>query len=108
MQNAMPLQLFFADPEIQNLCEHRAAAEKVLGAKVARQLRARLADLYAANSITEIVAGLPMPTGRGTFVIFLEPPHKIVLEPTMKPIPKTTEGKTDWGAIESFSITAVN
>ena len=103
----MPLQLSFADSEIQELCECRVVAEKALGHQAARQLRARLADLCAAEKVSEVVAGLPKRTGRGTLVIALHPPHKLVLKPAMNPIP-TKDGKTDWDAIECFCVTAVN
>jgi proteic killer suppression protein len=103
----MPLQLSFTDSEVQHLCESRAAAEKLLGQKAARKLRARLADLCAAEKISEVVVGSPKPVGRGTFVIALHPPHKLILEPAMNPIP-TKDGSTDWDAIECFRVRAVN
>src|SRR5947207_10307028 len=98
----MLLQLSFANPGLQEVCECRAAAEKALGKQAARRLRARLADLCAAEKISEVVAGSPKPTGRGTIVIELHPPHQLVLEPTMNPLPKRTDGKTDWDANEAF------
>ena len=104
----MPLQLSFASPELRELCECRAAAEKALGDEAARHLRTRLADLCAAEKISDVIAGSPKPTGRGTLVITLCPPHNLVLEPAMNPIPKSKDGKTDWDAIECFCVTAVN
>ena len=104
----MPLQLSFANPQIRELCECRAAAEKALGNRAARLLRARLADLCAADKISEVVAGSPKRTGRGTLVIALYPPHKLVLEPAMNPIPKRNDGKPDWDAIECFCVTGLN
>jgi hypothetical protein len=104
----MPLQLSYANPEVRELCECRVVAEKTLGHQGARHLRARLADLYAAEKISQVVAGSPKPMGRGTLVIALHPPHRLVLEAAMTPIPKKDDGKTDWDAIECFCVTAVN
>ena len=76
--------------------------------KVARQLIARLADLSAADKITEIVAARPRADEARHVRDFLHPPHKLVLEPAMKPIPKLVTERLDWGAIEHFCVTAVN
>lgn len=43
------------------LAEDPAAAVKKLGVDCARQLRARLADLHAAQAVGELVAGQPHP-----------------------------------------------
>lgn len=103
----MPLQLSFANPAVQELCECRAAAEKILGQTAARKLRARLQDLCAAEKISELPVGMPKLTGHGTLVIALHPPHKLILEPAMNPTP-TDDGKTDWDAIDCFCVTAVD
>ena len=103
----MPLQLSFADPEIQEICECRATAEEALGRKAARQLRARLEDLFAAEKISEIPVGLPCSVEDGRLAIALHPPHELLLEPAMNPIPTKEDGKTDWDAIECFCVTEV-
>ena len=108
LSNTMRLQLLFSNPEVQELCECRASAEKVLGKKAARQLRARLEDLCAVEKISELPVGLSKPAACGTLVITLHPPHKLVLEPAMNPIPTKIDGKTDWDVIEHFYVVSVN
>lgn len=103
----MPLQLVFADPEVRKMCECQASAENALGSRSARLLRARLADLCAADKISDVVAGSPKPASRSTFVIALHNPHKLVLEAAMNPIPKKNN-KIDWDAIDCFRVLAVD
>jgi len=100
----MPLQISFSNLEVQKLCECRTAAEKAFGKKAARKLRARLEDLWAAEKISDIPIGLVSPMENSKLIIELYPPYKLVLEPSMNPIPKTASGQIDWGAIQNFCV----
>lgn len=53
------LELAFANKLIRSLCENEAQAFKTLGARVAEKLNGRLADLYAAQCVNDLVAGNP-------------------------------------------------
>jgi proteic killer suppression protein len=55
----MALEIAFAERSDRQLCENEAIAERKLGDKVADKLKRRLADLRAATSVKDIVAGKP-------------------------------------------------
>lgn len=104
----MPIQLLFVDRAVRDLCERREVAERLLGSKAARRLRARLADVCAARKISEVVAGAPKLKARGQIVFILYPPHRLILEPAMNPIPKKKNGEPDWDLIDAFRVLRVD
>ena len=52
---------------LRAVCENREEADAELGPAVARVLRSRLADLDAANSATDLIAGSPRVITEGDF-----------------------------------------
>ncbi|WP_449417638.1 hypothetical protein [Phormidium nigroviride] len=74
---------------------------------MAKKLKARLADLIAASSVTELVAGHPHPlTGdlAGKFALDLVHPKRLVFEPEHDPIPRTEDGGIDWSQVTRINI----
>ncbi|MDO8261703.1 MAG: hypothetical protein Q7T21_00605 [Gallionella sp.] len=69
----MPLEIAFAEKSDRQLCENEAIAVRKLGTKVADKLKRRLADLRAATSVKDIVAGKPE-------VLFGKYKHQIAVE----------------------------
>ena len=53
------MELSFAARELRELCEREALAVKAYGASVAAHLRRRLADLRAAEKLSDLVIGHP-------------------------------------------------
>src|SRR5262245_53225573 len=54
-----PVNLAFSTLELRTVCENQVAAERAYGIEVARDLRARLADLQDAENVRELLAGEP-------------------------------------------------
>lgn len=54
------MELAFATRDLRALCEDFGVAEDVLGAPAAEQLKARLADIRAADNVEELM-GLGIP-----------------------------------------------
>jgi|SRR5581483_1904586 len=103
----MPLQLTFLNGSVRELCECMSVAERALGTRAARRLRSRLSDIFAAERIHEVVAGSPKILVRGRVIFLLHPPHKLILEPAIRPIPKTRSGLIDWDAIDRYCVIQV-
>lgn len=90
------LELAFSQKSLRNLCESQLKAERVLGISVAATLRARLADLRAAERVTDLVAGPPailddkppgrvaIPLGGDTFIFFSANHVSVDLNPSKK------------------------
>lgn len=53
------VQIAWDSEELREICEVASAADTALGQEVAAQLRARLADLAAADSPLDLLAGEP-------------------------------------------------
>ena len=53
------VEIAFAKKSLRRLCENERAARRSLGASIAARLKRRLADLRAANCVTDLVAGRP-------------------------------------------------
>lgn len=101
------MEITFGDRKLQKLCEQQDLAERKLGAKCAKKLRTRLADLVAASCVTELVAGRPHPLKgdrAGEFAVDLEGAKRLVFKPDNDPIPFTEDGSIDWSKVTATCI----
>src|SRR4051812_2491142 len=57
--DARPVNLAFETLGLRTLCECQSKAERALGIRPAARLRERLADIRAAEAVTDLVAGRP-------------------------------------------------
>ena len=75
-----------------------------------RKLRTRLADLQAASSVTELVAGRPHPLvgdRAGQFAVDLEGGRRLVFVPGHDPVPRRDDGSVDWLLVTKVRIVYV-
>lgn len=101
------MEITFGDRKLQKLCEQPAIAQKKLGASGARKLRSRLADLLAAETVQELVAGRPHPLKgdrAGQFAVDLEGGNRLVFESAKDPIPYKDDGSIDWSKVSQVCI----
>jgi hypothetical protein len=79
---AVAVILSFFTRELRELCESQVKSEREFGLEVAQQLRARLADMRAAENALDLVAGQPGEFVDGEYVrykIDLPQSHRIIL-----------------------------
>jgi proteic killer suppression protein len=101
------MEIDYKDKKLKALCEQEKLAQRELGKQMARKLKARLADLMAASSVTELCAGRPHPlTGdrSGQYALDLVQPKRLVFEPDHDPVPKTEDGGIDWSRVTRVCI----
>jgi toxin HigB-1 len=101
------VEVTFKDKNLQKLCAQQAYAQKKLGQVCARKLRSRLADLTAANSVQELVAGRPHSLKgdrAGQFALDLDGGKRLVFEPANDPIPRKQDGSIDWAIVTHICI----
>jgi proteic killer suppression protein len=101
------MEIIFGDSKLLKLCEQQAVAQKQLGQVCARKLRSRLADLAAAGSVRELVAGRPHPLKgdrAGQFAVDLEGAKRLVFKPANDPIPCNEDGSIDWSKVTHVCI----
>jgi proteic killer suppression protein len=100
------VDIFFASKKLAKLCSDSREAVKVLGADSARKLRARLADLQAADTVSELVAGRPHPlTGKraGQFALDLAGGQRLVFQPKRAEAAKAAAA-VDWKRVTAVEI----
>jgi toxin HigB-1 len=101
------MEITFSDRKLQKLCEQPAIAQKKLGASGARKLRSRLADLMAAETVQELVAGRPHPLKgdrAGQFAVDLDGGNRLVFESSNDPIPYKDDESIDWAKVSQVCI----
>jgi len=104
------LELAFADKTLRGICESESVAMQSLGANVASKLKHRLADLSAATSTDDLVAGNPHEVdgnGHGLFAIELEEGIQLLLSANHQSIPRVQTGKVDWSNVRRVKIIAI-
>ncbi|MEH2404651.1 type II toxin-antitoxin system RelE/ParE family toxin [Nostoc sp.] len=101
------MEITFGDRKLQNLCEQEKLAQRKLGAKCAKKLRTRLADLAAASRVTELVAGRPhclKGDRAGEFALDLEGGTRLIFKPDKDPVPLTEDESIDWSKVTAVCI----
>ncbi len=101
------MEITFANDKLQNLCEQKNLAQRKLGAKCAKKLITRLADLAAVSCVKELFAGRPHPLKgdrAGEFAVDLEGGKRLVFKPDNDPIPLNEDGSIDWSKVTAVSI----
>lgn len=101
------MDITFRDSKLQKLCEQQSVAQKKLGQACARKLRSRLADLVAATSVQDLVAGKPHPLKGdrdGQFALSLQGGVRLVFESANDPVPHKKDGSIDWAKVSVVCI----
>lgn len=104
------VELAFTKKSLRDVCESQIRAERVLGVNVARALRARLADLRAAASVDDLVAGPPQ-------IVQSEPPGRVALPlgegiclafcGNHRAVPTADSGQVNWSKVNRIKIVHV-
>jgi plasmid maintenance system killer protein len=96
---------------IRDICLRQTKAEAKYGYKVARQLFARMTDLRAADTISELPpVGRPreIPSSRqGSYAIYLTNDYQLVLRVNHEDVPVTKSGKIDWSHVSRVMILGI-
>lgn len=102
--------ILFKDAGLKKLCETKKVANKKLGAKSAKKLKGRLADLRAVQSISDLVTGTPHPlrgSRAGEFALRLDGGDRLVFVSADEPVPKAADGSIDWFRVTKVRITFI-
>lgn len=101
------MEITFSDGKLQKMCEQQVIAQKKLGKDCARKLRSRLADLDAATSVQDLIAGRPHPLKGdrlGQFSLSLQGGKRLVFEPGNDPIPYKEDSSIHWAQVTNVRI----
>ena len=102
------MEISFADKSVEALCAQTRLATKTLGAESAKKLQCRMAEMFNAENVSELVAGRPHPLQgerAGTFALDLHGGQRLVFKPTLQPPPTKKDGGIDWASVTKVTIT---
>lgn len=102
--------LAFASKRLRQICEESSEADSEYGPAVAEQLRHRLADIEAASSPLDLLAGSPRFDDDGTeqsFTVRLSGGFKVVLIPNHPKPPRDPAGKVDWKRVGRVKLIGI-
>lgn len=101
------MDLAYPSTSLRSVCEVEAVAVAEYGIAVAALLKNRMADLDAAVSIKDLVAGSPMHCegdDRDNIVIELGGSHRLFLCANHLNNPKLETGELDWTRVSRVKV----
>ena len=101
------MNLAFETLAIRSFCECQSKAERAYGIKVATRLRDRLADIRAADAVTDLIAGQPREIERGQhrlFAVALADGFSLVFCANHVRIPVKEMDRVDWSRVTRVKI----
>ena len=99
------MELAFETKELRDICESEVEAKGKLGEAIAEALKHRLADMDAATSPKDLLAGRPRLSQDGqTMMIDLCESHRIVFAANHLDNPAAADGDLDWAKVRRIKI----
>lgn len=95
--------LAFSEKALRQLCLSESKARRVLGEQVAQRLKRRLADLSAAESVMDLVAGQPCELDNAQMSLALCDGYHIFFCANSK-VPFLESGAVDWSHVRRIKI----
>jgi len=105
--DARAVNLAFDTLALRSLCECQSKAERALGLRAAARLRDRLADIRAADVVSELVAGRPREIEGGRhrhFAVDLADGYRLVLCANHVRIPVHETNRVDWSRVTQVKV----
>ena len=106
------MKIYFKTKKLQKQCSETREMVRVFGQAMADKLSQRLAELHAANSLSEI-SHLPPPrchelTNReGVFSVDLAHPYRLLFIPADEPTPVRTDGGIELASVFEVEVIAI-
>lgn len=95
------MEIVFASRKTEKACNSERESSKMWGAENARKIRQRLAELSAAENLSD-VAKLPPArlhplkgNRKGQFAVDVKHPFRLIFEPAHDPVPLKDDGGID-------------
>jgi len=103
------VELSFATKSLRTRCEDATVALRAYKPEVVESLNNRLADLRAADSPVELIAGSPRLVAGATpsVVIALADSHYLHCQVSQAVVPHDARGNLDWSRVRRLKITTV-
>lgn len=102
------MELAFAARDLRRLCESAPTAQRTLGPEVAAALKARVADLWAAETVNDLpfAPRAELNTQPATMLLALVDGFHIRFRSNHHQH-RTVDGAPDWSTVRRIQITAI-
>lgn len=106
------MQVSYQSKKLQKVCNKEKEGVRALGLGCARKLQQRLAELAAAEVLSDI-SYLPPPrchelTNRGgVFSVDLQHPYRLLFIPANEPVPRKLDGGIDLTQVTEVEIISI-
>ena len=104
------MDITYFDNELEKICNDFRYSQKVLGSDGVHKLKQRLADILAAESVTDLIAGHPHPLKGnlyGSFAVSLDRGNRLVFKPNHEEVPYNQDKAIDWSKVTKIKITYI-
>lgn len=104
------MELAFATKCLRHLCESEVRAERRLGVLGARALQRRLAEIVAAESVEDLVAGQPRfirENPHEQLVLRVGDNFEVVLKVNHNSVPMLESGTVDWAQVTRVQVLSI-
>jgi hypothetical protein len=103
------MELSFRTHMVRTICEDEDKAVSMLGVAAADRLRNRLADLRAAGTVSDLVAGNPRFSGHrnSELRIQLDEAHDLFCRPNHTTPPEDSAGLIDWPRVHRLQVVEI-
>jgi proteic killer suppression protein len=101
------MDILYKDDALEKLCSQERVMNKKFGKIGAKKLRARLADLQAAEHMMQVKRGRPhLLKGdlKGCIALDLDSGNRLVLEAANKPLPRHDDQSIDWNRVTAVCV----
>jgi proteic killer suppression protein len=100
------MELSFRTRTLRSTCEDEATTSSSLEPETVERLRRRLADLRAARTVLDLVAGRPSFGGEGKVELRLQigDGYELYCRPNHRPLPLDEEGSVDWHRVHRLQV----
>lgn len=107
------MEVSFETRSMQKRCSNEKAMRKRWGGKLARKLKQRLAELWAATTLQDI-SRFPPPrchelkgNRTGQLSVDLDHPYRLIFKPDHSPLPRKKDGGLDWNRVTKVVVIEV-
>lgn len=102
------LELAFTTKELRAICEIAARAAETYAPPVAEALRHRLADLSAAPTVSDVIAGRPqVRSDPDCMSVEFSENHRLVFRANHQKKPTRLDGAVDWAKVSRIKILCI-
>ena len=100
------MELSFRTRELRSVCENEDKTASAFGSEVGDRLRRRLADLRAARTVHDLVAGRPRLSGdrNAELRLLIAKGYKLYCRPNHNTLPEDDAGMIDWREVYRLQV----